>query len=78
MEFDIIWVGTQCDFAREKKNSFIVGLYSDIYRLIFSYVYHDGDHWGLHFDTSLDDLDFYLRSQAYEKSKTLVSIFSQI
>ena len=34
--------------------------------------------WALHFDISLDDLDLHSRSQLYSKSKTLVSIFSDI
>ena len=35
-------------------------------------------HQTLHFDASLDDLDFHSRSQLYEKSKTSVPIISQI
>ena len=40
--------------------------------------YDDRDHYALHFGISLDDLDLHSRAQLYEKSKTPVSIFSQI
>ena len=54
-----------------------IGLYADIYRFLSNLV-DDGDHYAVHFDMSLDDLDLRSRSQLYEKSKILVSIFLQI
>ena len=36
------------------------------------------DHKAIRFDIRLDDLYLHSRSQLYEKSKTLVSIFSEL
>ena len=63
-----------CDY--EKKNwHWLVFRFTDWF---LSNMYDDGEHWALNFDISLDDLDLHCRSQFYEKSKTLVSIFLQI
>ena len=45
-------------------------------RDIFETCYADRDHWSLHFDTSLNDLELRLRSWLHEKSKNAVLSFS--
>ena len=46
--------------------------------IFFKLKYEDRYLWTLHFTTSMDDLDLNSRSQLYGKSKTTVSISSQI
>ena len=42
----------------------------------FQTLYNDKGQTTVHFDTSLDDLDFHSRSQFYEKAKPSAPIFS--
>ena len=42
----------------------------------FQTLFDNGDHYALHFDISLDDLDFHSRSQFFAKSVILLFIFS--
>ena len=72
-----------CDFVKKTKTktktkTFNVGLYSDIYRVIYFKLGMMIDTKLYISDISFDDHYIHLRSQLYEKSKTLVSIFLEI
>ena len=63
-----------CDLKKKKKKG---GLYSGIYRLISFKLGMTGTT-KLYILMSLDDLDLHSRSELYDTSKALVSIFSKI
>ena len=51
---------------------------TDLLTDFFQTWYEDRDYLALHFEISLDELNLHSRSKLYKKSKTSVSIFSQI
>ena len=57
--------------------SFSVGLRSDVHRSILFQTWYRV-YWALHFNTSLDDIDLYSRSQLYDKIKNFCTCFLQI
>ena len=67
-----------CDFFNNKTNEKDWLVFRHLQTDFFQTWSDTRDHYTLHFDISLDDLDCHSRSQQYEKSKTVVSLFSLI